>query len=191
MGSVCRVFFMFVIISLPHMGQAKSGFGVNAGVGIPFLLQAGVNYRLNDTLGFSAAYNTLNLTVDSASVDLKMPEFLVHYHPFQGAFFIGAGIGQESLKVTATDTITSQQASAEVTAMTGIIKTGWMWGAVSGGLWFGVDISYISPFSPSTNINAPGVPTTSQEYQDVVDAANKFGETGYINITFARLGYIF
>ncbi len=183
--------FTIALSLFANLSYAKSGFGLNVGAGIPFLMQGGINYRMSDTLGFSAAYNILDVNVGTASVDLTMPEVLVHYHPFKGAFFIGAGIGQESLKVSATDLLTSLQTSAEVTAMTGIVKTGWMWGATSEGFWFGVDISYISPFSPTTTITAPGVPTTSQEYLDVVDAANQFGETGYINFTFARLGYIF
>ena len=186
------LFICSVAISLfANPSFAKPGFGLNVGAGIPFLMQGGVNYRMSETLGFSAAYNMLDVTSGTASVELSMPEVLVHYHPFKGSFFLAAGIGQETLTVSATDLQTSATATADVTAMTGIIKTGWMWGAASGGLWFGMDIAYISPFSPSTTISAPGVPTTSQEYRDVVDAANKFGETAYINFTFARLGYIF
>lgn len=186
------IFALFIAFTAFNAQAAPTNsFGLNVGIGLPFLGQVGAHYYFSENLNLSAGYNHLNLDVGDASAKLTMPEILLNYHPFAGSFFIGAGIGTESLEVTATDSATSQQAKATVDAITTIIKTGWMWGASDGGFWFGMDISYIMPSSPDTTITAPGVPPTSQAYIDTLDAADKFGETSYVNITFARLGWLF
>lgn len=183
--------FTLLISSQSFAASSSTGFGVSVGSGIPYLGQVGANYKFSDKLNFYANYNILDLSAGSAKVKLAMPEVGVTFHPMSGAFFLGLAIGQEALDVSATDTATSQEVKAEVDAMTGIAKIGWMWGIANGGFWFGIDLAYVSPFSADTTVTAPGVPTTSQDYQDVVDAADKFGDSGYINFTFARLGYIF
>lgn len=177
--------------SLAQAASSGGGFGVYLGAGIPFLSQVGVTYQFSSHFGMSAGYNILDVEVDSASVKLTMPEILVTYHPFAGSFFLGAGIGKENLKVTATDSSSGNTASAEVDATTTILKTGWMWGAANGGFWFGIDYSYIMPSGAESTIDAGGAPTNSDAYQDAVDAAEQFGESKYGNITFARFGWIF
>lgn len=184
--------FCTILLSLNAQAQnADSGFGVNVGIGIPYLGQAGVNYTFSDQFRVSAVYNILDMSVDEAEAKLTMPEVFVTYHPFSGSFFLGAGLGKEKLEVTATDTSGSNQVRAEVTATTAIAKLGWMWGAADKGFWFGVDVAYIKPMNAKNTLSAPGVPTSDPNYQDVIDAMDKFGETAYLNITFARLGYIF
>jgi hypothetical protein len=159
---------------------AKAEIGLNAGLGLPFVSQYGVNLTMGSNLTFSATYNVIDISSDKASVKLSMPEATIMWHPFSGSFFIGAGVGQEKLEVAATEEISNT-----------IAKLGWMWGKGDGGLWFGMDLAYIIPSGGDVEINAAGLPTTSKEYKDVEDAANQFGETAYINITFARLGYLF
>lgn len=166
-------------------------FSANIGMGLPFIGQLGVGYRISEKLGVSASYNILDLEVDEASAELRMPEFLVHYYPFSASFFIAAGIGKESLEVTATETSGGNTILVEVDAMTTIIKTGWTWGMENGGFWYGLDLAYIMPSSPDVKITAPGVPTSDPNYQDAVDAAEEFGETAYPNVTFARIGWVF
>lgn len=183
---VCLLFF-----SAQGHSADGSGLGLHAGTGIPFLGQAGLTYMMSSQTVFHFNYNILDVDVGTASVDLTMPEVSVQYFPWAEAFFVGVGIGQESLKVSSTDITTGLTASANVDAMTGIAKAGWMFGKNNGGFWFGVDVAYIMPFGADVSIVAPGVPTTDPAYQDTQDAAEKFGESGYINITFARLGYIF
>jgi len=179
------------MVALFQLPSARADFGLHAGVGVPFLGQAGINYSFSSQLGLSATYNMLDLDVGTAKVELTMPEVLINYHPFAGAFFIGAGVGQNTLKASSTDINTGTTVSADVTAMTGIAKLGWMWGVSDGGFWFGVDVSYIKPFSPDISITAPGVPTTAQAYQDLVDATETYGDEAFFNITFAKIGYLF
>lgn len=171
---------------------AYSSIGVNAGFGIPFITQAGINYTIGQKFSINAGYNNLSLDSGTASVDLTMPELVINWHPFAGSFFVGLGLGSESLEVTATDAQTGGKASAEVSATTTIAKLGWMWGKDNGGFWFGMDVAFISPSGAEVEIKTTnGLGTNSQEYRDAKDAATDFGETSYTNITFARLGYLF
>ncbi len=182
---------LFLLLSLNANAKDSSGFGLSVGSGIPYLGQGGVHFRLSEKITFYGGYNILSLSTGSAKAELTMPEVLVQYHPFSGSFFVGGGLGQEALVATAQDADSGQEVRAEVNATTAIAKLGWMWGASNGGFWFGIDVSYVIPMSPETTITAPGVPQNDPDYQDVEDAANRFGETSYFNFTFARLGYIF
>ncbi len=170
--------------------KGGGGMGINVGLGAPFLSQAGFNIGFSDKLGLDVDYGLLDLSVGLAKVKLAMPSLLLRWHPFSGAFFIGAGVGQESFTATATDALTGQTAEIKVTAMTTVGKLGWMWGAGDGGRWFGIDASFISPSSPTTEITS-ALPSTDQAYIDAQEQADKFGSTAYNNITFARIGYLF
>ncbi|MBX3020009.1 MAG: hypothetical protein KF767_19140 [Bdellovibrionaceae bacterium] len=187
-----RCLIVATALLLGSFASAKnSGVGLSVGMGLPFLQQVGLNYKISDRFGLSFGYNLLDLSSGAASVKLSMPELLVHYHPFSGAFFVAAGLGQEALEVTAKDLTTGATAKADVKSMAAIAKTGWMWGLANNGFWFGVDLAFVSPSNPDVNITAPGVPTNSTAYTDTVDAAKKFGETSFTNITFARIGWVF
>jgi hypothetical protein len=189
-----RGLFLFAILlstSAHAQEDVDSGFGVNVGIGLPFLGQIGANYTFSSQLRISAVYNILDISIDEADAKLVMPEIFVTYHPFSGSFFLGVGLGREKLEVTATESLGTNQVRAEVTANTAIAKLGWMWGAQDKGFWFGVDLAYIIPMNAKNTLTAPGVPTTDPNYQDVVEAMDEFGDTPYLNITIARLGYIF
>ena len=177
--------------SASYAGSAVSGLGFQVGLGIPFLSQRGIHYKASDKFGFSLAYNYLSFEVDNITTKLTMPEFLIHYHPFSGSYFIAVGVGQETLDVSTLDSYNGSLVSINVTATTGVAKTGWMWGFSKPGFWFGIDVSYIVPSNGKTTIEAPGVDPSSQSYTDAVTAADKFGKTAYSNITMARLGWMF
>jgi hypothetical protein len=160
-------------------------------MGLPFVSQYGLNYTMGKNWTLSAGYNSLDISSGEAGVALTVPEVVFQWHPFGGSFYLGFGVGQETLEASATDTATSLSISAEVTATVAIAKLGWMWGKDNGGFWFGMDVAMYSPSGGEVEVDAPGVALSSEEYQDVVDAGEQFGETAYMNITFARLGYLF
>lgn len=191
----CLLFLWMVLVCTTGFAAESSSvgnsFGLNVGLGFPFLGQIGANYEISDTLRVGATFNILDIKVDDAKARLTMPEIFLTYHPFAGSFFIGGGVGREKLTVTATEEFGSNEVRAEVTATTAVAKLGWMWGTGNGGFWFGTDISYIKPMRPKNSLSAPGVPTTDPNYQDVVEAMDDFGDTAYFNLTFARLGYFF
>lgn len=180
-----------VLLSLFTTSFAHAEFGINFGIGAPYVSQYGVNATFGTDLSLTANYNILALELGTAEVELSMPEVTVNWHPFSGSFFLGFGIGSQSLDVSATDVTTSLTASAEVNSTTTIAKLGWMWGKGDGGFWGGIDLAFISPTGSDITITAPGLSTTSEEYQDVEEAAENFAETAYINLTFIRLGYLF
>lgn len=182
---------LFIANSQVHAASSSSGIGVQTGLGIPFLSQGGIHYKASDKFGLAIGYNLLEFTFGYSKTSLSMPEVLLHFHPFSGAFFIAAGAGKENLKVTASDGTPSTDVAIEVSATTTIIKTGWMWGIGDGGFWLGIDMSYVMPSGGTTTITAPGVPTTTQAYIDALEAADKFGKLSYTNLTFIRFGYLF
>jgi len=183
---------LLLLICLFLIPVARANVGIHTGFGVPYVTQFGINYSVGSQWTFNAQYNNLDLSVGDAEAELKMPEFGVQWHPFIGAFYIGLGMGQQSLKVSASDSQTGEKAEVDVSSVTTITKLGWMWGKADGGFWFGMDLAYIIPSGSSVDVKASaGLPTTSQEYQDVKDAGERFGETAYLNITFARFGYLF
>lgn len=183
----------FLCLSLSQTASAagSKGLGLSLGSGIPFLSQAGIHYFFNDKFALYGGYNNLSITAGTASASLTMPELSLQFHPFSGSFFVGLGAGTETLSTKASDATTGLEAKIDVTATTAIAKLGWMWGASDGGLWFGMDFSYISPSGSKQTITAPGLSVTDQAYIDALDAAKKFGETAYSNFTFFKLGYLF
>lgn len=173
------------------IGSAKGGgFGFNFGIGLPFLSQAGLNYVMSDKLSFGLSYNQLKLDSGLASVSLTLPEASINWHPFSGSFFLGLGYGSQSFLAKATETTTGESVEIKVDSTAAIGKLGWMWGASDGGLWFGIDMSVISPSGAKTTITTI-VPETDKAYIDAKEQSTKFGNSSYSNLTFFRLGYLF
>lgn len=198
-----RILSIFILsICLPSLAYAEEGssstsgfankLGVDVGLGFPYLAQAGVTYRVNEMFSVVAGYHLLDIDVDEASAELSMPAILVHYYPFSGSFFLGAGVGKQNLEVSATESDSNTKITAESDATTTIAQLGWTWGASNGGFWFGFDISYIMPSGADSSISpSSGAITSDPNYQDVQKALDDFGDTSYPNITFARLGWLF
>ena len=183
---------LFLSTSVAHAEGGGSGIGLNVGLGFPFLTQAGVSYSFNDKLSVSVEYGLLDIEVDDASLELSMPSVMLNFHPFSGSWYIAAGVGEETLEATGTDSTTGFSIKGEVDATTTIAKTGWKWGRANGGFWFGIDFAYIMPSGGESTITTSGaVPGSSEELQDVQDALDDFGDTSYANVTFARFGWIF
>jgi hypothetical protein len=185
-----KLVFSFLIIIL-FTPNAKSEIGINFGLGLPFIKQYGVDLRIGDALTFNVGYNLLDVKNGNASVKLSMPQFLINWHPFSGSFYLGVGAGKETLEISATDESSGASASADVVANTSLARVGWMWGRADSGFWFGLDATYVSPSGGEVNVEADGLTAADKEYKDVVDAGKTFGETAYVNFTFARFGWLF
>jgi hypothetical protein len=185
--------YLALIVAFISVSPAKAGVGISAGFGIPYVSQFGLNATMGNNWSFHANYNGLSLDSGLAEVSLTMPEVAVHWHPFAGSFFLGFGLGSQTLEVSATDTVTGATAEANVDATTAIAKIGWMWGKADGGLWFGMDVAFIQPSGATVEVSeSTGTLTEAdEEWQDVQEAGEQFGETAYVNLTFARLGYLF
>lgn len=170
--------------------KAQAEFGLQLGFGLPFVSQYGLNYQVSKKLGFTAALNNLDVSIDTASVKLGLTEFTANYHPFEGSFFLGLGAGMQNFEASATDSLSLASAATTVDSTVVLAKLGWMWGVQNGGFWMGLDMTYVSPMASDISITGSAT-VGSQEYNDVLEAAQKFAETAYTNITFLRIGYLF
>ena len=183
---VFKIFLMLLV----SVSLKAEGIGLSFGIGLPYVSQPQLDYRMSKTIGFSVASNSLTLDAGTASVSLALTEAMVNYYPFEGSFFIGAGLGSQTFEVTATDATTSTTASAEATSSTTVIKTGWAWGSDDGGFWFGMDAAYILPSGGDVTITGTAVDGQTA-YDDAEEQGEKFAESAYVNFTFFRLGYMF
>lgn len=186
-----KKFILLFVLIFGYSMQSKADLGFNFGMGLPYLGQYGLDYTLGKSFTLSASQNSVSVTTGEASVDLSMPQILLNWHPFQGAFYIAAGVGSQSLDVEAVEAQTGLFARASVNSNTNLARIGWMWGKDNSGFWFGMDLTYIMPSGASIEIESNGFSSTDEEYKDVETAAEDFGDTSYINITFARFGWLF
>jgi hypothetical protein len=189
---VKKIIFTFIVSLMISPFASAMDFGLNVGVGVPFASQYGLDVSFGPNWGLTLGQSSLSLDSGIASVELASNELLVNWFMFSGSFYLGVGVGQETLEVTATNAVTSLVASANVSAPTTLARLGWMWGRGDGGLWFGIDFTYIMPSASEIELDtSAGVDTSDTAYQDALSAAEQFGKTAYTNITFARLGYLF
>lgn len=170
---------------------SNRSYGLSLGLAVPYLVQGALHFKASNWLSVSLGYGSFSGDVGVAKVSLSMPEAILAIHPFQGSFFIGAGFGQQKLSASAVDSTTGLSAKVDTSANTTIVKLGWMWGFKTPGLFYGMDISYITPSGGNLTITSPGLATTTSAYKDVQDAGKKVNETSYPNITLARFGYMF
>lgn len=182
---------LVVILITCWLPVAKAAVGVSYGLGLPYTTQLGLNYTMGNSLTIHAGQNSLSISSGLASVDLSMPEASILWHPFQGSLFLGVGLGSQTFKSSATDILTSQTASVEISATTTLVKFGWMWGKADGGLWFGIDFTTVIPSTSDIEITAPGLSTSDKAYKDVESAVKQFANSSYTNTTIARVGYLF
>lgn len=181
-------FVVFAVLSLSTQ-YAVAGLGINYGIGLPFVKQYGLDYKMSDKFSAEVLVNGLDLSLGEAGVVMNKTEIGIKYHPFSGAFFLGLAYGNFDTTATATSSGQNIEAKVEGSALTA--KLGWMWGIANDGFYFGMDVGYQSPMGVETTTTADASVTGTTEYQDAVDAADKYGETGSVNFTFFRLGYLF
>lgn len=182
-------------------GSFMSGYyGLNVGVGVPYLTQVGLNY-LHSSNMFSAeiAYDALNMTIDDVSVGLNKTELSARWHPFMGAFYLGIGLGKQAMTGKAKDTINGQsvEVKVDITSSTLTPQVGWMWGIADGGFFFGVDFGFQSPsgvkstFTTNADVAAKATAEYKELEKDALDKADKLGKTGIPTFTLLRFGYLF
>ncbi len=186
-----KKYFVLLFIVFSIVPVVKADVGISAAFGLPYASQYGLNATLGENWSVGVGHNALDLNLGFASVKLTMSELVGYWHPFKGAFFLGLGAGQQTLEVSALELLTGNTASVKVTPMVAIGKLGWMWGKANGGFWFGMDFAFISPTNGDVVVTAPGLTSADQVYRDVEESGKKYGSTAYLNITLARLGYLF
>lgn len=176
-----KLLIIGVLITM-FTNTAKAEIGVNAGLGLPFVTQYGLNLTMGPNWTMDLMYNNLNVSTGSATADLTMPELSVKYHPWGGSFFLGVGVGQET--ITSESSSDGVTVKGELTTTTTIAKLGWMWGKANGDFWFGMDLAYIVPSGGDADITVNGGVPDSEDVQDVNDSIEQFGELSSTNFIF-------
>ena len=79
---------MLVFVTLSFSAHyAKAGLGINLGIGLPFVQQYGLDYKMSDKFSAEVLVNGLDLSLGEAGVEMSKTEIGLKYHPFGGAFF--------------------------------------------------------------------------------------------------------
>ncbi|MCC2679842.1 MAG: hypothetical protein K0R29_2418 [Pseudobdellovibrio sp.] len=182
---------LFIFIIALSTKAFAGPYGVNFGLGIPYLTQLGVNYvDLANNFSAEARLNFFTVSVGIASVRLTKPEINAKWHPFQGAFFVGMGWGIQYATATATEPNTRAGIKYSVVSDTVTTTLGWLWGLSEPGFYGGFDFSYQNPYNVRTVIDSD-VPVNDDTYNDAKDAGEKFGSLGLPLFTLIRVGYLF
>lgn len=191
---------LFILLGLAIKPSAEAAFGFNAGFGLPYVSQFGLNY-LHSSNRFSVDVNhgSFNLDVDIVALSLTKTELVVKWHPFAGSFYLGAGIGSQALSSKATQTVLTEEVEAEIkiTSSTLTPVLGWMWGASNGGFFAGMEFGMQTHQSPKTTLttNADASIQTNAEYMeleaDIREQGEKYGEASVTVMTLLKIGYLF
>lgn len=174
-----------------NSNHTPSSWGVSAGLGVPFLTQLGASY-INSSSLWSAEllYHSFSLTIASVTLKASKPEGIVRWHPFRGAFFLGLGLGQQTLSAEAFDLGASSNIKVSLTSFASTPYLGWMWGLANRGFYtcieFGAQISSDSKTSITTSLTS-----NNQTYIDTVEQSNKYGNLTLPVMTLLRIGYLF
>ncbi|MBI4402790.1 MAG: hypothetical protein HY537_01435 [Deltaproteobacteria bacterium] len=136
-------------------------------------------------------------------------EMRVRFHPFSGAFFLGAAIGKQRFSCNATQEITVEQFTVPTTvdlaisALTITPHLGWFWIKKSG-FTIGFELGWLFPISPKTEWDV----STTAEYNAILeqveateeykrierklqDIGNRIGSLSIPFVTLLRLGWTF
>lgn len=175
--------------------------GPHVALGLPRPLNVGLEAKFLDIVGVGFNYGALpTLTISNVKVKFNAFDGRVRWFAFRGAFFVGAGVGQQTLAVNKTDTILTVpltvSADVKTTYLTPHIGWRWQWAS---GITLGMELGYQHALSSKTTLATspvlPGAVTATAEYQkistDVNDAGKKFGDQGLPHFTLLQIGYMF
>lgn len=187
--------------TVPSTPGVPHYFGVHAAAGLPHPVSFGLNY-LHSSGMFSAELNTgsFNMKADDVSIGMNHMQVGLRWHPFMGAFFVGANVGQRSINGEKTETINTIPVTAKVEVKSNYVmpQLGWMWGAQNGGFFMALEFGFLSPSGVettlTTNVNDPMVindPEYRKLEEDVKKAGNDLGNIGLPSLSLLKLGWLF
>lgn len=183
---------LVLVLSLPLTSNAAGGgsYGFNVAISTPFLTQYGLNY-VNTSKNFSAeiAHSALTLSSLDFVISGQSNTLILRWHPFNGSFFLGAGVGQKIVSSEFNQAIsaTDSQTKLEITATTLTPTLGWMWGISDGGFFGGFDVGYQTHLSTKSNTTS----TVDSSIKVTADEIEKLGKLGFPVITLLKIGYLF
>lgn len=183
----------------PAVRSSRPYFGAHAQLGLPRLIGGGVNLvTANERFSFELAGGSMSQTIDDTKISFSSFDVGARYHVFDGAFFVGASLGQQGLAGEKTETISGQSINAKVDIKTMYLtpQLGWMSGKADGGFFFETVLGLQNPMSSSVDFdtNADATIKLTPEYAkldaDVRDAGKKLGEMA-LPVVAIKIGYLF
>lgn len=187
-------------------GDGENLFGLHIGLGFPQVLGVGLNYFSPDrTWGLNLTMGGFNYDKAKSGTD---PEIQLRYgntnlsgryHPFAGAFYVGAGIGSHRATIEAKETYAGQQVTAVATLTGNFIAphVGWLW-LTDFGLTISTEIGAQIGFSAKTTIDegtTNAVVLNDANYlknkKDIEDQGKQIFNSTLPYLTLIRLGYVF
>lgn len=171
-------------------------YGVNVGLGIPRLGNAGFSFLSSNHM-LSAELGLGYLNGKSGSTDLRASnvDAALRYHPWNSAFFVGAAIGDQQLSGESSGTVNGQQVAGTVDIKTTYVtpQFGWLWGGWDKGFFTQLNLGWQHPMKADVSYTTTATNTTTPEYQDferdVRDAAKKIGEDG-LPAAMIKIGWL-
>lgn len=207
----------------PGDGASSSGpsrrFGGTVSLNFPHPIFVEAAFRPLPVVSFglgAGGISLKDLNVGSNPISVSMLAFDLkgRWHPFQGSFFLGLGLGYQKMSGQMSETIQVQSGNQTSSVLTTVNlsvnspyltpQLGWFW-VWSGGFTIGFDIGLQVPFAPQTtldlttdnntaNVGVALIQSTAQYREleaNIQDAGNTIGRQLLPMITVLRLGWMF
>lgn len=171
-----------VAVSFPRVTEYALEYKTGSGLFSTALISGGFSFKPESTT--SASFSNFELRG--------------RWHPFYGSFFLGLGMGSQSIKVQATDTINSTNVvlDLDITSTYMVPHIGWL-SVYSFGLTFGFDVGMIVPSGVKSKLssNAPTIVKSTSDYQkmedDILASGDKLGKVSIPYMTLLKVGWLF
>ena len=182
------------------LGDFEVGPYITA-VTLPRPFTGGIEAKWLDLVGVSASYGFLpQLTISSVKLKMNGYDFRLKLYPFRGAFFLGVGIGSQTLTASATDSVSGIPITASGSQVNSFVapQLGWNWVWGSGffmGIDLGVQLSMSHTTTVTTDQDSNALVTGSTQYagikSNILKMADLFGKTPLPVLTLVKVGFFF
>lgn len=168
-------------------------------LGFPHPLEVALESKYRDYFGFQGTYGFIpEISIKDVKAKMNAWDVRLRWFPFNGAFYVGAGYGQQTVEGSKTQVIlgTSTTASVKVENKFFTPQLGWRWTWESGffmGLDLGWQFAKDADTSVSSNANAliQAQPQYTTLVNDVKKYGNDYGNKGLPSFTLLHFGFLF
>lgn len=173
-------------------------------IGLPRPVNVEIFAKPNDWFGVGAGFSMVpELTIRDISGKMNAFNAVGRVFPFAGSFYVGAGVGVQTLSIKGSDNVEGEDltAAADHSAFFVTPQVGWLWTWDSGftvGINIGVQVALTS--TPKVEVRDPRGevvdpadigPDAVDLNDDVHDAAKIFGKYPLPAIDLLKLGFLF